>query len=130
MALAKDTKRRKGDALLYDFLLAKSEKVVSELIETVWAIETAERNIERERLPRMEILRNALNADCLCNGERRQCAEEILQLTHMDAGKFKNAIVELLEKGSGKGRNILIIGPANCGKTFILDPLRVVYKCL
>ena len=66
MALAKDTKKRKRDALLYDFLLAKSEKVVSELIETVWAIETAEGHIERERLTRMEILRNALNADSVC----------------------------------------------------------------
>ena len=129
MALAKDTKKRKGDALLYDFLLAKSEKVVSELIETVWAIETAEGHIERERLTRMEILRNALNADCVCNGEWRQCAQEILQLNHMDDSKFKNVIVELLEKGRGKGRNILITGPANCGKTFILDPLRVIYKC-
>ncbi len=129
MALAKDTKQRKGDALLYDFLLAKSEKAVSELIETVWAIETAEENIERARQSRMDILNNALNADCVCNGEWRECAEEILQLNHMDAGKFKNAFVDLLEKGRGKGRNILITGPANCGKTFILDPLRIIYKC-
>ena len=99
---------------------------MSELIETVWAIETAEGNIERERLTRMEILRNALNADCVSNGEWCQCAEEILQLNNMDDSKFKNAIVELLEKGRGEGRNILITGPANCGKTFTLDPLRVI----
>ena len=76
----------------------------------------------------METLRNALNADCVSNREWRQCAEEILQLNNMDDSKFKNAIVELLEKGCGEGRNILITGPANCGKTFILDPLRVIYK--
>ena len=34
----------------------------------------------------------------------------------------------LLEKGRGKYRNILLTGPANCGKTFILNPLNVVYK--
>ena len=30
--------------------------------------------------------------------------------------------------GRGKGRNLYITGPANCDKTFILDPLRVIYK--
>ena len=34
----------------------------------------------------------------------------------------------LLEKGRGKYRNILLTGPANCGKTFILNLLNVVYK--
>ena len=34
----------------------------------------------------------------------------------------------LLEKGRGKYRNILLTGPANCGKTFILNPLNVGYK--
>ena len=34
----------------------------------------------------------------------------------------------LLDKGRGKGPNIFIAGPANCGKTFILDPLRIVYN--
>ena len=28
-----------------------------------------------------------------------------------------------LSKGQGKGQNILMTGPANCGKTFILKPL-------
>lgn len=28
-----------------------------------------------------------------------------------------------MEKGRGKNRNILITGPANCGKTFLLNPL-------
>ena len=30
--------------------------------------------------------------------------------------------------GRGKGRKLYITGPANCGKTFIPDPLRVIYK--
>ena len=34
----------------------------------------------------------------------------------------------LLEKDRGKYRNILLTGPAICGKTFILNPLNVVYK--
>ena len=30
--------------------------------------------------------------------------------------------------GRGKGHNLYITGPAICGKKFILDPLRVIYK--
>ena len=33
-----------------------------------------------------------------------------------------------MHKGRGKFRNILITGPANCGKTFLLKPLSLVYR--
>jgi hypothetical protein len=36
--------------------------------------------------------------------------------------------VSLLTKGRGKYRNILIKGPANCGKTFLLNPLNSIYR--
>ena len=34
-----------------------------------------------------------------------------------------NAIKNALINARGKGHNIMIVGPANCGKTFILKPL-------
>ena len=34
---------------------------------------------------------------------------------------------DLLDKGRGKYRNIFIVGPANCGKTFILNSLKKVF---
>ena len=34
---------------------------------------------------------------------------------------------DLLDKGRGKYRNIFIVGPANCGKTFILNSLNKVF---
>ena len=33
----------------------------------------------------------------------------------------------LLELGRGKNRNILLVGPANCEKTFLLSPLTEIY---
>ena len=42
--------------------------------------------------------------------------------------KFCEAVKSLLIKGRGKYRNILIKGPANCGKTFIIDPLNSIYR--
>ena len=33
----------------------------------------------------------------------------------------------LLELGRGKNRNILLVVPANCGKTFLFNPLTEIY---
>ena len=35
---------------------------------------------------------------------------------------------KLLAKGRGEYRNIIIVGPANYGKTFLLNPLNVIFK--
>ena len=41
---------------------------------------------------------------------------------------FTGSIKELLHKGRSKFRNIMICGPANSGKTFILNSLTSVYN--
>ena len=41
---------------------------------------------------------------------------------------FADAVRSLLDKGCGKYRNIIIVGPANCGKTFLLEPLRIIFS--
>ena len=43
-------------------------------------------------------------------------------------GKFCNAIYIALAKGRGKYQNVYIHGPTNYGKSFILSPLKVIYK--
>ena len=55
-------------------------------------------------------------------------AENLIPRNDIDLLVFATACRMLLEKGRGKYRNILLTGPANCGKTFILNPLNVVYK--
>ena len=42
--------------------------------------------------------------------------------------KFARSIVESLDKGQGKYRNVMLVGPTNCGKTFLLNPLNVIYN--
>ena len=46
----------------------------------------------------------------------------------MSREAFSQAVKDLLEKGRGKFRNILFKGPANTGKTFLLNPLNIVYR--
>ena len=66
----------------------------------------------------------------MCNRLQR----EVDSMRHTGVAKlinvstFQNAVKELLDKGRGKYRNIMIVGPANCGKTFMLNPLNVIYK--
>ena len=47
----------------------------------------------------------------------------------IDQNEFTTAVLEALSDGRKKGNNIMIIGPANCGKTFILRPLTEIFKC-
>ena len=53
---------------------------------------------------------------------------QTLQQNDISVEKIRSAVKEFLRKGRGKYRNILIIGPHNCGKTFLLKPLSLVYR--
>ena len=126
LALAKRQSQH-GDTLLYDFVLNRGEKKLKELVDTVWEVETAADNIQRSKLSRLQILQQPITTPCICSGEWLQCAIEILNKNSIEIAVFSDAIIKLLVMGRGKGRNIYICGPANCGKTFILDPLRVIF---
>ena len=52
---------------------------------------------------------------------------EVLRNNKVHPFVFAAALRDLLINGGGKFRNLLIIGPANCGKTFMLKPLESVY---
>ena len=91
-------------------------------------MEEAEGVLQRSLLTRLEILRSAKEEECVCAGLWRACAEDILAKNEISLHVFAKSVLTLLEKGRGKYRNIVIIGPANCGKTFILSPLTKIFK--
>ena len=78
----------------------------------------------RKKLSNMEILEEAKNALCVCNGEWQERATETLSNNNINIENFKTAIRQALQMGPSKGNNIMLIGPANCGKTFVLNPLK------
>lgn len=55
-------------------------------------------------------------------------ANQILERNGINRKAFTDSVKLLLEKGRGKNRNILIVGPANCGKTFLLNPLTNIFN--
>ena len=93
-------------------------------------MEEAEEKLKRKRMTRLEILQEALKGPCAenCNEQRHELAKYIVKRNNLTDGVFQKAVRELLDKGRGKYRNILVKGSANCGKTFLLNPLNVVYN--
>ena len=128
-AIANDRKLE-GNKDLAGFVLSRSTKSLSELIENSWHMENAKTELVRAQTPRMDVLKEAYNKECMegCGGMWLQCATEVLNNNHIHPFVFAAALRDLLTKGRGKFRNLMIVGPANCGKTFMLSPLQNMYN--
>ena len=94
-----------------------------------WELHDAEAKLIRGKMSRIEILKTFTDKECVegCNGEWISIATDILKRNEIPVKSFTSAIYEAIDKGRGKYINILITGPANCGKTFIISPLTVIY---
>ena len=64
----------------------------------------------------------------MCRGLRWEMAEQVLARNSIERVGFAEALQNLLQEGRGKYRNVLLKGVANCGKTFLLNPLNTVFK--
>ena len=119
---------KEGKEDLAQFIANRGSKVVDEAIQVGWEMKETEEKLKRKQMTRMEILQKALEGPCSanCNGERLEVAEDTLARNNLTGRSFQSAVRELLEKGLGKCRNILMFVGANCGKTFLLNPLNVI----
>ncbi len=111
------------------FLLNNKLKC-SSIITTTWKMEEAAQILQRQKKSRWEILQQSSNGECVegCHGQWKQYAIETLQRNHVHVQYFANKVKESLVQGRGKKRNILIVGPANCGKTFLIKPLSDIFN--
>ena len=126
------TKRmNQGDQSLANYVLSKDEKRRTSLISTVWKMVGAGDVLERENKSRAELLGEFRSGSCRaeCNGKWLQQAKQTLELNGIADDDFSGSILELIQKGRGKNRNILLVGNSNCGKTFLLKPLTQIFKC-
>ena len=89
---------------------------------------SAQEKLNRSEKSRIEIL-EATQGECVsgCDRQWHSCALEVLEKNGICKQAFTNSIKELLEKGRSKFRNLMICGPANSAKTFILNPLTSIY---
>ena len=87
--------------------------------------------MERTNKKRLDMLWDHLQEACVegCNGKWLDYAKAILTKNNVEVADFLQAVYNLLDNGRGKYRNVLIVGPENCGKTFMLKPLNLVFDC-
>ncbi|KAK3722844.1 hypothetical protein QZH41_007801 [Actinostola sp. cb2023] len=125
-----DEQKKEGKTDVAEFIVNRGSKIVSEVLNTAWEMKQSRETLERRSKTRLELLYEARDGDCElgCNGQWLECALQLLNNNAIDVSKFQQSVGLLLDKGRGKYRNIMIIGPCDTGKTFILNPLTRIYN--
>jgi len=125
-----DAQKKEGKTDLAEMVFNRGVKAIDYAIALAWEMEGAQVALDRLKMRRLDILREARGSECVaeCNGEWLPQARDILNRNGIEERAFCNAVVSLLREGRGKFRNILITGPTNCGKSFILHPLAQIYQ--
>ena len=93
-------------------------------------IENSQETLQRQKKSQLQLLYDSLHQECIpdCHGRWVTCAKEVLSRNDISVSGFAQSVRTLLEKGRGKHYNIMLIGPTNCAKTFLLNPLNVIYN--
>lgn len=125
-----DEQMKEGKEDLACFVLARSRKSLAELQENAWHLQNARKEIAAQNQSRMDVVSKSAAKPCSskCNGQWYQCAIEVLRNNNINTYVYADALRELLRKGRGKFRNLMLIGPTNCGKTFLLSPLQTLFS--
>ena len=109
-------------------MVNQGDGVVAEVLDTAWEMKHAKDKLKCSQICRMEILEEVLAEECVvdCNGNWHYSAHETLEKNSIGKSTFANVVLDLLDKGQGKYRVVMIVGLANCGKTFMVNPLNKV----
>ena len=120
-----------GNCTLTKFITNRGSKCVDNALSLAKELAESTEILLRQCKSRLAILREELLRECATGCEKSwlNCAVEVVSQNGIDVPAFAKAIFDLLQLGRGKFRNIYIHGPANCGKSFILQPLKLIYKC-
>ena len=70
LALAQE-QREQGKTDLVAFILNRSPKTLADILTTTWQMKGAGEKISRSKKPRIDLLQEASNSDCVtgCNGD-------------------------------------------------------------
>ena len=122
--------KNEGKSDMAEFIVNRGSKVVNEVLRTAWEMEEVKAAQERAAKSRLEILQEARGEPCKCKQVSRwhASATDLLEHDSILCKSFARAVKELLCKGRGKYRNIMLTGPASCGKTFLLNPLNSIFQ--
>ena len=128
-ALAQEQKQA-GKTDLASFILNRNRKSLQDLMTNTWMMHNSTADLQRATKSRMDLINACADGECDqgCEGTWLTCASQVLENNDFPPVVFAYALRELLTKGRGKFRNLMIIGPANCGKTFLFTPLQKIFR--
>ncbi len=111
------------------FVLNKNPKALSDQISNMWKLLSAQTVVEREKMGRVALELSYLNRLWVknCNAVWYECALRALSNNDIFIYVLANAVRRCLCKGHKKLNNIMLTGPANCGKSFLLNPLELIF---
>ena len=121
---------REGKLSLAQFIAKRGHKAVDEALALAKEFSSAESLMGRSKKTRVQILQEAKEGECVmgCAGEWFEAAHQVLANQEITAKVFCGAVYEALSKGRGKFRNVYVHRSSNCGKSFILSPLKVIFN--
>ena len=99
-------KRRPDDCEkdIYNFIVNKTQKALSELVSTTWKIQNAPAIVECNSKSRIEILNEYVNTACVenCNGEWFLCVRKVLKNNSINLYVYAKVIGQCLKNGCQK----------------------------
>ena len=106
--------KKEGKTDLAEFIITCGVKTVNEAIATAWEMEGTKSIKLRMAKSRLQILDEAANESCKCQPvlQWKELAVQLLKNNGIAPESFAKAMKELLLKGWGKYRNIMLTGPA------------------
>lgn len=116
---------RAGRTDLYAFAIGCRD--LPGTVGRIWRAEDAPALLERKQIGRVEILHRTTRLDCVCNKKWWPAAEEIFRRNLLVSPPFRMKLVEALQKGVCKGNIVMVIGESDCAKSFLLEPLSLIY---
>ena len=122
-----------GATGLMEFIANTPESKYKELIKKTWKAANAKATLLRGEKSRIQCIQDTLGGPCIpeCGDDKTwyNLAIEVLRNNGINAYVFAAALRKLLRNGREKGVNILLTGPHDCAKTFLLRPLTKIFNC-
>lgn len=119
-----------GKLDLANYVLPKTPAQIEVLMTNSWDYDDCENQLAKRDRDRMHVMYDALTRDHAPGCEDDlwiKSARELLENNEIDKARFTSAIRALLVRGRGKTLNIMLHGEANCGKSFLLEPLTKIF---
>ncbi len=124
-----ERQKLEGKTNLAAFIANRGSRIVNEALVLAKEFSEAEASRARSLKSRIQLLTESLNESCVEGCEKRwlALALELLNKNGIDVSSYCNSIYQALKLGRGKHRNVYIHGNTNCGKTFMIAPLKCIY---